>query len=92
MSANFIQTPARIQIRALGYQEFGFYGFMVGIIFLLILVLGMAYEWRKGDLEWARPKPNIPYLDELLVSKKTIDKSSEITEESSNNANLEQKD
>ena len=23
---------------------------------LIILFLGMAYEWRKGDLEWARPK------------------------------------
>lgn len=77
---------------ALSYQEFGVYGFIVGIVFLLILVLGMAYEWRKGDLEWARPKPNIPYLDELLVKKKTIDNSSEITEESNNNANLEQKD
>jgi hypothetical protein len=22
----------------------------------------MAYEWRKGDLEWDRPKPNIPIL------------------------------
>ena len=77
---------------ALGYQEFGFYGFAVGIIFLLVLVLGMAYEWRKGDLEWARPRPNIPHLDELLVSKKKNDNSSEVVEESNENANLEQKD
>lgn len=41
---------------ALSYQDYGIYGFLVGIIFLLILGLGMAYEWRKGDLEWARPK------------------------------------
>ena len=51
---------------ALTYKDFGVYGFIVGIIFLLILGLGMAYEWRKGDLEWARPKPNIPKLDEIL--------------------------
>ena len=49
---------------ALTYQDFGFYGFMVGIIFLLILGLGMAYEWRKGDLEWERPKPVPPVLDD----------------------------
>lgn len=77
---------------ALGYQEFGFYGFMVGIVFLLILVLGMAYEWRKGDLEWARPKPNIPHLADLLVSKKTINNSSVLPEEEINNVKLEQKD
>jgi NADH-quinone oxidoreductase subunit A len=51
---------------ALTYKEFGFYGFIVGLIFLLILGLGMAYEWRKGDLEWARPEPKPPKLDEIL--------------------------
>jgi NADH-quinone oxidoreductase subunit A len=50
---------------ALAYKDFGFYGFMVGIIFLLILGLGMAYEWRKGDLEWERPKPVPPKLDDV---------------------------
>jgi len=54
---------------ALTYKEFGFYGFAVGIIFLLILGLGMAYEWRKGDLEWARPQPKPPKLDEILDQK-----------------------
>ncbi|MDP2039398.1 MAG: NADH-quinone oxidoreductase subunit A, partial [Ignavibacteria bacterium] len=39
---------------AVTYKEFGLYGFIAGIIFLLVLFLGMAYEWRKGDLEWAR--------------------------------------
>ena len=76
---------------ALGYQEFGVYGFLVGIIFLLILILGMAYEWRKGDLEWARPKPYIPYLNDVL-SKKTVDKSSDTEEVSVETANTEQKD
>lgn len=54
---------------AMIYKDFGFYGFAVGIIFLLILTLGMAYEWRKGDLEWARPQPKVPVLDELLKKK-----------------------
>ncbi len=47
---------------ALTYKNFGVPGFLVGIIFLIILVLGMAYEWRKGDLDWDRPKPQIPNL------------------------------
>src|SRR4030042_2503936 len=37
---------------ALTYKDYGVYGFVVGIIFLIILFIGMAYEWRKGDLEW----------------------------------------
>lgn len=51
---------------ALVYKEFGVYGFVAGLIFLLVLGLGMAYEWRKGDLEWAHPTPKPPKLDELL--------------------------
>ncbi len=47
---------------ALVYKEYGIPGFVVGAIFLLLLGLGMAYEWRKGDLEWARPKVKIPTL------------------------------
>jgi len=57
---------------ALVYKEFGIYGFVSGMIFLLILFLGMAYEWRKGDLEWARPTPKAPKLDELLKKKAEI--------------------
>lgn len=54
---------------ALTYKEFGFIGFLVGAIFLLILFLGMAYEWRKGDLEWARPKIEKLELSKLLEKK-----------------------
>ncbi len=57
---------------ALTYKDFGFYGFAVGIIFLLVLFLGMAYEWRKGDLEWARPTPKAPKLSDLLKKKAEI--------------------
>jgi NADH-quinone oxidoreductase subunit A len=54
---------------ALVYKGFGLYGFMAGIIFLLVLGLGMAYEWRKGDLEWARPSPKPLILDDILNKK-----------------------
>lgn len=54
---------------ALIYKDYGIYGFLSGIIFLLLLILGMAYEWRKGDLEWARPQPKPPILEEILNNK-----------------------
>jgi NADH-quinone oxidoreductase subunit A len=41
---------------AMVYKDFGMIGFLVGGIFLVLLGLGMAYEWRKGDLEWEKPK------------------------------------
>ena len=32
--------------------EIGFPGFVAMMIFLLILVVGFVYEWKKGALEW----------------------------------------
>jgi NADH-quinone oxidoreductase subunit A len=54
---------------ALVYKGFGIGGFLVGGIFLFLLGLGMAYEWRKGDLEWARPKVEPPALNKILVKE-----------------------
>lgn len=30
----------------------GAYAFVVAFIFIMILVAGLAYEWKKGGLEW----------------------------------------
>jgi NADH-quinone oxidoreductase subunit A len=62
---------------ALIYKDFGISGFLAGSFFLLLLALGMAYEWRKGDLEWDRPKPNIPYLSKKQLSIERITESVE---------------
>ncbi len=32
--------------------DIGFAGFVAMMIFLLILVVGFVYEWKKGALEW----------------------------------------
>src|SRR5690242_21459568 len=32
--------------------EIGAFGFWSMMIFLAVLVIGFAYEWRKGALEW----------------------------------------
>ena len=37
---------------AAGVQDLGVYGLVSIIFFLVILVLGLAYAWRKGALEW----------------------------------------
>ena len=33
-------------------QDIGFEGFVAMMIFLLILIVGFIYEWKKGALEW----------------------------------------
>ena len=58
---------------ALVYKEFGFGGFLVGAIFLFLLGLGMAYEWRKGDLEWARPKIEPPVLKKKIIQEEKVE-------------------
>lgn len=63
---------------AIVYRELGIYGFLVGVIFLILLFLGMLYEWRKGDLEWARPAIRKLELNDLLKTKIET-KESEIT-------------
>jgi NADH-quinone oxidoreductase subunit A len=53
---------------ALVYKTFGFGGFTVGAVFLILLGLGMAYEWRKGDLEWDRAKIIPPVIKKPVFS------------------------
>jgi NADH-quinone oxidoreductase subunit A len=57
------------------YRDYGVYGFLVGVIFLVVLAIGMAYEWRKGDLDWARPRPNIPRLDKILGKHPVVEEN-----------------
>lgn len=33
-------------------QDLGVYGLFSILFFLVILVLGLAYAWKKGALEW----------------------------------------
>ena len=37
---------------AVSLQEVGVTGFVAVVIFLAILVVGFAYEWKKGALNW----------------------------------------
>ncbi len=37
-------------------------------IFIFILLLGLVYVWRKGDLEWIRPQINLPKANTSIPS------------------------
>jgi NADH-quinone oxidoreductase subunit A len=37
---------------AVAFDEIGAFGFWAMMIFLAVLTIGFAYEWRKGALEW----------------------------------------
>lgn len=37
---------------AVALREIGMFGFLSMMVFLALLVVGFAYEWMKGALEW----------------------------------------
>ena len=37
---------------AVSLRDIGMFGFWSMIVFLAVLTVGFAYEWRKGALEW----------------------------------------
>jgi NADH-quinone oxidoreductase subunit A len=37
---------------AVVFRDLGWYGFVAMVPFLLVLIVGLAYEWLKGGLEW----------------------------------------
>jgi NADH:ubiquinone oxidoreductase subunit 3 (subunit A) len=41
---------------AVVFRELGLLAFIEGVVFILILVVALAYVWRKGDLAWVRPE------------------------------------
>jgi NADH:ubiquinone oxidoreductase subunit 3 (subunit A) len=45
--------PWAVVFRRLG-QEQGLLPYAEGLVFIAILVVALAYVWRKGDLEWVR--------------------------------------
>ena len=37
---------------AVAFRQVGMAGFIEIVIFLMVLIVGLAYAWRKGVLEW----------------------------------------
>ena len=40
---------------AIAFENLGWKGWLQITFFITMLVLGLAYVWRKGGLEWGRP-------------------------------------
>jgi len=40
---------------AVVFKKLGAFAFIEGLIFIGILFVGLAYVWKKGDLEWVKP-------------------------------------
>jgi NADH-quinone oxidoreductase subunit A len=55
---------------AVVFKQLGWFAFIEMIVFVIILLVGFIYIWSKGDLDWERPKPQIPRLEDLVVGKK----------------------
>jgi NADH-quinone oxidoreductase subunit A len=45
---------------AVVFRDMGMLAFVEGLVFIGILVVALAYVWRKGDLEWVRPEDRSP--------------------------------
>ena len=70
------------------FNEMGAIALVEGLIFIVILFLGLAYVWAKGDLDWVlhwssppyqppalRPKINVPVLKDLEADDDAKDAS-----------------
>jgi NADH-quinone oxidoreductase subunit A len=59
---------------ALAFRGFGVFGFLEMVVFLIILFVGYAYVWVKGDLDWDKPQPVTPKLNRTLTSEIKADR------------------
>ncbi len=57
---------------ALVLKDMGVYAFGEMGVFILILLVGFAYVWVKGDLNWQRPAPVVPKLEDLVSMQKPV--------------------
>jgi NADH-quinone oxidoreductase subunit A len=44
-------------------NRWGIFTLIEMFVFAGILILGLVYVWRKGDLDWIKPKPVIPTVN-----------------------------
>ena len=61
---------------AVVFKQLGMFAFLEGLIFIAILVVGLAYVWAKGDLLWVKAedleqpaRPQEKLRPEELVTK-----------------------
>ena len=52
------------------------------LIFILILLVGLAYVWAKGDLEWVRKIQSVPNDNNDLESRNVSSSALEVQRQS----------
>ena len=60
------------------YRSLGWFAFLEMLVFLGILIVGYAYVWAKGDLDWDKPAPKIPRYTKGIGVQETHLKDEEI--------------
>lgn len=55
-SAEFIAADGR----------WGWYTLIEMFLFIGILIVGLVYVWKKGDLEWIKPSPIKPFIKSVV--------------------------
>jgi NADH-quinone oxidoreductase subunit A len=61
------------------FEDLGWFAFIEMMVFLTILFVGYAYVWRKGDLDWDKPSPNIPKYEMGVGVRETHLTEEEVT-------------
>ncbi len=56
---------------AVVFKALGTFAFIEMVAFVVILLLGLAYVWGKGDLNWEKPRPYVPKLDDIVLPKES---------------------
>ncbi|MFZ4101442.1 MAG: NADH-quinone oxidoreductase subunit A [Sphingobacterium thalpophilum] len=46
--------------------NWGWFSLIEMFIFIGILLIGLVYVWKKGDLNWIRPKQNLPVSPSMI--------------------------
>ena len=67
---------------AVVYREIGMLAFVEMLIFILILLVGLAYVWAKGDLEWVRKIQSVPNDNNDLESRNVSSSALEVQRQS----------
>ena len=55
---------------AVVYKQMGVLAFSEMLVFLAVLIVGFAYVWVKGDLDWVRPTPYVAEMNDLISRDK----------------------
>lgn len=53
---------------AVSLRQSGWAGFIEAAVFIIVLLVGLAYVWRLGGLDWA-PKPRLQRLREAQLQE-----------------------